>query len=120
VRAVDGVSFAIARGETLGLVGESGCGKPTIARCLLRVIEPTTGSIRFAGQEITAVDRRQLRNTRRAMQMVYQDPTAALNPRRNVRRTIEEPLRLHFKMTPTEQRDRLNAVIAEVAWEPTL
>jgi ABC-type microcin C transport system duplicated ATPase subunit YejF len=84
------------------------------------VIEPTTGSIRFAGQEITAVDRRQLRNTRRAMQMVYQDPTAALNPRRNVRRTIEEPLRLHFKMTPTEQRDRLNAVIAEVAWEPTL
>jgi ABC-type microcin C transport system duplicated ATPase subunit YejF len=70
--------------------------------------------LRFAGQEITALDRRQLRNTRRAMQMVYQDPTAALNPRRNVRRTIEEPLRLHFKMTPTERRDRLNAVIAEV------
>ena len=70
--------------------------------------------LRFAGQEITALDRRQLRNTRRAMQMVYQDPTAALNPRRNVRRTIEEPLRLHFKMTPIERRDRLNAVIAEV------
>ena len=114
VRAVDGVSFAIAKGETLGLVGESGCGKSTVARCLLRVIEPTTGSIRFAGEEITALDGRQLCNTRRAMQMVYQDPTAALNPRLNVRSTIEEPLRLHFKMTPAERRERLNAVIAEV------
>jgi ABC-type uncharacterized transport system YnjBCD ATPase subunit len=79
-----------------------------------RVIEPTTGSIRFAGEEITAPDGRQLRNTRRAMQMVYQDPTAALNPRLNSRRTIEEPLRLYFKMTPAERRERLNAVIAEV------
>jgi oligopeptide/dipeptide ABC transporter ATP-binding protein len=114
VRAVDGVSLAIARGETLGLVGESGCGKSTLAHCLLRVIEPTTGSIRFAGEEITALDGRQLRNTRRAMQMVYQDPTAALNPRLSARRTIEEPLRLHFKMTSAERRERLNAVIAEV------
>ncbi len=78
------------------------------------MIEPTTGSIRFAGEEITALDRRQLRNTRRAMQMVYQDPSAALNPRLNARRTIEEPLLLHFKMTPAERRERLNAVIAEV------
>jgi ABC-type oligopeptide transport system ATPase subunit len=120
VRAVDGVSFAIAKGETLGLVGESGCGKSTVARCLLRVIEPTTGSIRFAGEEITALDGRQLRNTRRAMQMVYQDPTAALNPRVNARRTIEEPLRLHFKMTPAERRERLNAVIAEVGLRTNL
>jgi len=114
VRAVDGVSFAIAKGETLGLVGESGCGKSTVARCLLRVIEPTSGSIRFAGEEITALDGRQLRNTRRALQMVYQDPTAALNPRLNARRTIEEPLRLHFKMTSAERRERLNEVVAEV------
>ena len=114
VRAVDGVSFAIAKGETLGLVGESGCGKSTVARCLLRVIEPTTGSIRFAGEEITTLGGRQLRGTRRAMQMVYQDPTAALNPRFNVRSTIEEPLRLHFKMTSAERRERLNEVIAEV------
>jgi oligopeptide/dipeptide ABC transporter ATP-binding protein len=114
VRAVDGVSLAIAKGETLGLVGESGCGKSTLARCLLRVIEPTTGSIRLAGEEITALDERQLRNARRALQIVYQDPTAALNPRLNARRTIEEPLRLHFKMTPTERRERVNAIIAEV------
>jgi oligopeptide/dipeptide ABC transporter ATP-binding protein len=114
VRAVDGVSFAIAKGETVGLVGESGCGKSTVARCLLRVIEPTTGNIRFAGEEITTLGRLQLRNTRRAMQMVYQDPTSALNPRLNARHTIEEPLRLHFKMTPAERRERLNAVIAEV------
>src|SRR6185503_12479837 len=93
---------------------ESGCGKSTVARCLLRVIEPTSGSIRFAGEEITALDGRQLRNTRRAMQMVYQDPTAALNPRLNARRTIEEPLRLHFKMTSAERRERLNEVVAEV------
>ena len=114
VRAVDGVSFAVAKGETLGLVGESGCGKSTVARCLLRVIEPTTGSIRFAGEEITTLGRRQLRGTRRAMQMVYQDPTAALNPRFNARRTIEEPLRLHFKMTSAERRERLNELISDV------
>jgi oligopeptide/dipeptide ABC transporter ATP-binding protein len=120
VRAVDGVSFAIAKGETLGLVGESGCGKSTVARCLLRVVEPTTGSIRFAGEEVTALNRRQLRDTRRAMQIVFQDPTTALNPRLNARRTIEEPLQLHFKMTPIERRERLNAVIAEVGLGPDL
>jgi oligopeptide/dipeptide ABC transporter ATP-binding protein len=114
VRAVDGVSFAIAKGETLGLVGESGCGKSTVARCLLRVMEPTTGSIRFAGEEITTLSGRQLRNTRRAMQMVYQDPAAALNPRFNARRTIEEPLRLHFRMTSAERRERLMGVISDV------
>ena len=114
MRAVDGVSFAVAKGETLGLVGKSGCGKSTVARCLLRVIEPTTGSIRFAGEEITTLGRRQLRGTRRAMQMVYQDPTAALNPRFNARRTIEEPLRLHFKMTSAERRERLNELISDV------
>jgi ABC-type oligopeptide transport system ATPase subunit len=114
VRAVDGVSFAIAKGETLGLVGESGCGKSTVARCLLRAIEPTTGSIRFAGKEITTLGGKQLRAMRRVMQMVYQDPTAALNPRFSARRTIEEPLRLHFKMTSAEQRERLNEVISDV------
>jgi oligopeptide/dipeptide ABC transporter ATP-binding protein len=114
VRAVDGVSFAIGKGETLGLVGESGCGKSTVARCLLRVIEPTAGSIWFAGKEITALDEPQLRSTRREMQMVYQNTTAALNPRLSARRTIEEPLWLHFKMTPSERRERLKAVIAEV------
>ena len=78
------------------------------------MIEQTTGSVRFSGEEINALGKQQLRKTRRHMQMVYQDPAAALNPRLNARRTIEEPLRLHFKMTPVERRDRLNEVIAEV------
>jgi ABC-type microcin C transport system duplicated ATPase subunit YejF len=78
------------------------------------VVEPTAGSIRSAGEEITALDRLRLRNTRRAMQIVYQDPTAALNPRLSARRTIEEPLLLHFKMTSAERCERLNAVIAEL------
>jgi oligopeptide/dipeptide ABC transporter ATP-binding protein len=103
LRAVDGVSFAIAKGETLGLVGESGCGKSTVARCLLRLIEPSAGRIRLDGRDIAALDATALRQARRGMQMVFQDPTAALNPRLSVRRMIEEPLRLHARLTPAER-----------------
>ncbi len=114
VRAVDGVSFAIAPGETLGLVGESGCGKSTVARCLLRLVEPSAGRIRLEGRDVTALDAESLRHRRRDMQMVFQDPTAALNPRLSVRRMVGEPLRLHTHLGPRERSERVDDVLAEV------
>ena len=94
VGAVNGISFEIGRGETLGLVGESGSGKTTVGRCLLRLIEPTSGRIRFEGSDITRLPKRQLKPLRSRLQMVFQDPFASLNPRRTVRQTVEEPLAL--------------------------
>ncbi len=95
VRAVDGVSFDVQRGETLALVGESGCGKSTTARSVLRLLEPTSGSITFEGEDITNVGPRRLRRLRREMQIVFQDPYASLNPRQTVRATLREPFRIH-------------------------
>jgi oligopeptide transport system ATP-binding protein len=94
VRAVDGVSFTIPRGQTLALVGESGCGKSTTGRLLMRLIEPTTGTIRFDNVEISELDRQQLRSIRRRMQMVFQDAGSAFNPRMTVAALIGEPMRL--------------------------
>ncbi len=95
VRAVDGVSFVVRRGETLGLVGESGSGKSTTARLALRLIEPSGGSIRFDGRDITSLPVGELRPLRQRMQMVFQDPFSSLDPRMTVRATLEEPLLVH-------------------------
>jgi oligopeptide/dipeptide ABC transporter ATP-binding protein len=94
VGAINGISFEIGRGETLGLVGESGSGKTTVGRCLLRLVEPTSGRIRFEGSDITRLTKRELKPLRSRLQIVFQDPFASLNPRRTVRQTVEEPLAL--------------------------
>jgi peptide/nickel transport system ATP-binding protein len=95
VRAVDGVSLTIDRGETVGLVGESGCGKSTFGRAILRLYEPTDGTVRFDGRDITHLREGQLRPLRRRMQMIFQDPFASLNPRHSVGRMVAEPMRVH-------------------------
>jgi ABC-type oligopeptide transport system ATPase subunit len=107
VSAVDDVSFSIEEGETFGLVGESGSGKTTTGRCLLRLIEPTSGSVRFRGEDVLAFDPARLRAARRDMQIVFQDPYASLNPRMRVREIVAEPLAIHGIGTRAERRERV-------------
>ena len=111
VRAVDGVSFCVARGETLALVGESGCGKSTIARLVLRLIEPTAGSVWFEGRDIGAMTGEPLRALRKRMQIVFQDPFASLNPRMTVGDILEEPLIVHGIGDATSRRTRVAALL---------
>ncbi len=118
VRAVDGVSFEILRGETLGLVGESGCGKSTVGRCLLRLIEPTSGQITFAGREVLALGKRELRELRREMQIVFQDPYASLNPRMKVGDIVGEPLVIHRVGTKKTRRERVGELLQRVGLDP--
>jgi len=107
VKAVDDVSFAVKRGETLGLVGESGCGKSTTGRSILRLIEPTEGKVTFDGVDITAMPRDDLRRIRKNMQIVFQDPFASLNPRHSVERILAEPLIVHGIGTAKERKERV-------------
>lgn len=118
VRAVDGVSLSIAEGETLGLVGESGCGKSTLARSVLQLLEPTSGTVRFRGREITGLGRRQMRPLRREMQMIFQDPYASLNPRKRVGQIIGDPLRLHGVASGGELRKRVQGLMDRVGLHP--
>src|ERR1700752_2441127 len=118
VRAVDGVSFEIFPGETLGLVGESGCGKSTVGKCLLRLIEPTAGEVNFLGSNILALGKKELRNIRGQMQIIFQDPYASLNPRMKIGDIIAEPLVIHNHGTKSERRDRVTSLLRRVGLDP--
>lgn len=111
IKAVDGVSFKVNKGETLGLVGESGCGKSTTGRMLMRLIEPTEGQILFEDREITTLSNKDMRNLRKDIQMVFQDPYASLNPRHTVERIIEEPLIVHKLGNREERKARVRELL---------
>ncbi|HSS18459.1 MAG TPA: dipeptide ABC transporter ATP-binding protein [Pyrinomonadaceae bacterium] len=118
VRAVDDVSFEIFHGETLGLVGESGCGKSTVGRCLLRLIEPTAGAVKFEGRDVLSLNKTEMRQIRREMQIVFQDPYASLNPRMKVADIVGEPLVIHKVGTKQERRDRVAELLKRVGLDP--
>ena len=119
VKAVDGVSFTVNRGETLGLVGESGCGKSTTGLALLRLVDPTAGQVTFDGQDVTGLSTKDLRSLRRRMAMIFQDPYASLNPRRSVGDSIGEPLDIHGLHQGRQARsDRIGELMETVGLNP--
>lgn len=118
IQAVDGVSFTVAKGETLALVGESGCGKTTTAKSVMRLIEPTSGSVRLDGEELLALTPEQMRQRRRDLQIIFQDPYASLNPRLRAGDIVAEPLRNFGGTTPAERAERVQWLFARVGLRP--
>jgi oligopeptide transport system ATP-binding protein len=118
VRAVDGVSFSVNKGETLGVVGESGCGKSTMARCVMRLLNPTGGTIKFNGQDITNIKGSDLFKVRREMMMVFQDPYASLNPRKRVGSIVGEALEVHKMGTSAEIKRKVQELLEVVGLNP--
>jgi oligopeptide transport system ATP-binding protein len=114
VKAVDGTSFDLKKGETLGLVGESGCGKSTLGRTLIRLYEPTSGSIHFKGKDFCALKKEELRQTRKSMQMIFQDPYASLDPRMTVAQILTQPFQIHNLYSEKERIDRVKYLLETV------
>ena len=119
IKAVDGVSLSVAKGETVGLVGESGCGKSTVGRTILRLYRPSAGQITFDGQPISGLEGAALRGVRRRMQMIFQDPYASLNPRMTAAGIVAEPMEIHGVGTKTERRERVADLLAHVGLDPS-
>jgi len=118
VQAVSGVSFDIRQGETLGLVGESGCGKSTVGRCILRLHEPTSGEVLFEGENLVGLEHRRMQRLRREMQIIFQDPYASLNPRMTVGSIVSEPLKIHCIGSKNEQIERVAEILVSVGLDP--
>ncbi|HKG42761.1 MAG TPA: ATP-binding cassette domain-containing protein [Gaiellaceae bacterium] len=119
VKAVDGIDFAVEEGTTLGLVGESGSGKSTTGYCVLQLMRPTGGSVRFEGQELTTMKREELRRMRRQMQIVFQDPYSSLNPRMTVGDIVSEPMEVHGIGTRRSRRESVRRLLDVVGFDPT-
>ncbi|QSO54553.1 dipeptide ABC transporter ATP-binding protein [Alicyclobacillus curvatus] len=119
VRAVDGVSLQVYQGETLGIVGESGCGKSTLGRSILRLVEPTSGRVQFNGKNVLKLSKSQMRDLRREMQIVFQDPYASLNPRYTIQQILMEPMEIHHLYNHSSRKERVESILTHVGLDPS-